>query len=117
MNYLNQIPDWAKELPCAITVSNIDSIIIYMNEKSIKTFEKYGGKDLIGKSLLDCHSPSSRDKIKELLNENKTNAYTIDKNGIKKLIYQTPWYIDSKVAGLVEFSIELPLEMPHFVRS
>jgi len=117
MNYLNQVPDWAKELDCAITVCDIDGIVLYMNDKSIKTFEKWGGTDLIGKTLMTCHPPKAQDKIKELLAENKSNAYTIEKNGFKKLIFQTPWYNENKIAGLVEFSIVLPLEMVHFVRS
>ena len=45
------------------------------------------------------------------------NVYTIEKHGIKKLIYQAPWYRDGEFAGLVELAIELPAELPHFVRS
>lgn len=110
------IPDWAKSLNCAITVCDTKGIILYMNEKSQRTFEKWGGKDLIGKSLFDCHSPHSVETIHRLMNNGESNTYTIEKNGIKKLIYQTPWHQDSVVAGMVEFSIELPAEMPHFVR-
>ncbi len=113
---MNSIPDWAKGLNCAITVCDRNGILLYMNEKSQRTFEKWGGKDLIGKSLFDCHSPQSVDTIHRLMNNSESNAYTIDKNGVKKLIYQTPWYRDGEVAGMVEFSIELPAEMPHFVR-
>jgi len=47
----------------------------------------------------------------------ETNVYTIEKAGIKKMIYQTPWYQNGKVAGLVEISIEIPFDMPHFIRS
>ncbi len=110
------IPDWAKSLNCAITVCDRNGIILYMNEKSQRTFEKWGGKDLIGKSLFDCHSLGSVETIHRLMNNNESNTYTIEKNGIKKLIYQTPWHQDGEVAGMVEFSIELPTEMPHFVR-
>ncbi len=51
----------------------------------------------------------------------ETNSYTISKNGVKKLIHQTPWYKignDGKkmVGGLVEVSIVLPDDMPHFDR-
>lgn len=113
---MNNVPDWAKGLNCAITVCNRDGIILYMNEKSQRTFEKWGGKDLIGKSLFDCHNPRSVETIHRLMNNNESNTYTIDKNGIKKLIYQTPWHQDGEVAGMVEFSIELPAEMPHFAR-
>jgi hypothetical protein len=32
------------------------------------------------------------------------------------MIYQTPWYKEGEVAGLVEFSLEIPESMPHYVR-
>ena len=52
----------------------------------------------------------------QMLREGTTNAYTIEKRGVRKLIYQTPWYEEGKVAGLVEYSIVLPPDMPHKVR-
>ena len=48
-------------------------------------------------------------QIKELMS-------AMEKAGIKKLIYQAPWRKDGKVAGVVELSMEIPFEMPHFVR-
>jgi len=45
------------------------------------------------------------------------NIYTVEKDGIKKLIYQSPWFNDGQYAGFVELSLEVPFEMPHFVRS
>ena len=50
------------------------------------------------------------------MEEHATNAYTIEKNGVKKLIYQTPWYENGEFMGLVEFSLEIPFEMPHYIR-
>ncbi len=38
--------------------------------------------------------------------------YTIEKQGIKKLIYHTPWRKNGQIMGVVEFSMENPLEMP-----
>ena len=35
---------------------------------------------------------------------------------MRKLIYQSPWYRDGAYAGFVELSLEIPAEMPHFVR-
>ncbi len=107
---------WCKELSLAVTVMDADGKILEMNNKACATFAKYGGADLVGKSLYDCHNQNSQKKIHELLGEKKSNTYTIEKGGTKKLIHQTPWYEDGKIAGLVEFSIELPTEMPHFVR-
>jgi hypothetical protein len=40
-----------------------------------------------------------------------------EQNGKKKLIYQAPWYDnDGKVAGLVEISLLIPEDMPHYRR-
>jgi hypothetical protein len=110
------VPDWARELPVAITVCDQHAIILYMNQKSIDTFENSGGVTLIGKSLFDCHATRSSEIIKELLITGKNNIYTIEKNGLKKLICQVPWYIEGNIGGLVEISIQLPENMPHFIR-
>lgn len=108
--------DWIKNFPGAITVCNTEGIILEMNDEAIKTFKEDGGKKLIGKNVLDCHTESSRTKLKELLQSKKKNVYTIEKNGVKKLIYQSPWYLGGKYAGIVELSLEIPKEMPHFIR-
>jgi transcriptional regulator with PAS, ATPase and Fis domain len=108
--------EWIKDFTGAITVCNTEGIIIEMNDKAIKTFEDDGGANLIGTNLLDCHPEPSRFKVKELLKSQQKNVYTIEKNSIKKLIYQAPWFKDGQCAGLVEFSLEIPNEMPHFIR-
>lgn len=110
------LPDWATDLNCAITVCDASGIVLYMNQKSQQTFAYRGGANLIGQSLFPCHSEQSQQKLKMLIAEGKTNCYTIQKNGIKKLIYQTPWYNDGQVAGMVEISMELPENLPHYVR-
>jgi hypothetical protein len=46
----------------------------------------------------------------------QTNIYTVEKNGVKKLIYQAPWYKGSVYSGFIELSLEIPFEMPHFIR-
>lgn len=108
--------NWSDELNMAVTVSDTEGKILYMNKKSAHTFEKNGGSKLIGANLKDCHKPESWGKIIEMLKTGSTNVYTIEKNGVKKLIYQTPWLTDGNVSGLVEFSIEIPFEMDHFIR-
>jgi hypothetical protein len=113
---INQMPDWIREFPGAITICDKEGIILYMNEKSCKTFEKDGGALLIGKNLADCHPEPSRSLVKELLISAKLNVYTIEKAGIKKIVYQSPWYVKSEYMGIVEMSLEIPFEMPHFIR-
>jgi transcriptional regulator with PAS, ATPase and Fis domain len=108
--------DYFEHINAAVTISDKDGNIIYMNQKSKKTFEK--NKSLIGSNLKDCHQEESWKKITDMLQNNTSNTYTIEKNKVKKLIYQTPWYDNqNNVAGLIEFSFEIPFNMNHFVRS
>jgi transcriptional regulator with PAS, ATPase and Fis domain len=107
---------WIKEFPATITVSDPDGIILEMNDKAAKSMAKDGGLALIGKNMLDCHPDPARGKLERLMDERKPNAYTIEKKGIKKFIYQSPWYKDGKYAGFIEFAFEIPFEMPHFIR-
>ncbi len=115
-DFINQLPEMVKELPFAITVCDKEGIILYMNNRSISTFEKYGGAEIIGTSLFLYHHGPAVIKLRELLDTCTKNAYTIEKNGTKKIIYQSPWYKNGEFAGLIELSLEIPIEMPHFVR-
>jgi hypothetical protein len=108
--------DWTDEFPGAVTVCDRRGVILEMNEKSAKSFEADGGRSLIGRNLLDCHPEPSRSMVADLLAHPRVNAYTIEKRGVRKLIYQAPWFRDGVAQGLVELSLEIPAAMPHFVR-
>lgn len=108
--------NWAREICVAITVSDTTGKIVYLNDKSAVTFSKYGGRDLEGKNLKDCHLATSWDKITEIMRSGKSNCYTIEKEGIRKMIFQAPWYNQGQLGGLVELSMEIPFDMEHFVR-
>ena len=108
---------WVQEFPGAVTVCDRDGIILAMNDRSVRTFQNDGGAALIGSNLLGCHPAPARTKVVELLAAGRPNIYTIEKNGVKKLIYQSPWYEKGAYSGFVELSLEIPFEMPHFVRS
>jgi transcriptional regulator with PAS, ATPase and Fis domain len=115
---MNQpMADWVREFRGAVTVCDREGIVLSMNAAAGKVFAKWGGEALVGKSLLDCHPGPARAKLLDLLRHEQTNVYTIEKNGVKKLIYQGPWYHDGRCMGLVELSLEIPFEPPHFVRS
>ncbi|RQV99287.1 diguanylate cyclase [bacterium] len=109
-------PNWSSELPLAITVCDKDGVILEMNQRSIETFENDGGAELLGTNVLDCHPEPSRTQLADMLKHQTKNIYTIEKNGVKKLICQTPWYEQGEYKGFVELSIELPGEMRHFKR-
>ncbi len=108
--------NWSKELPIAITVTNKEGIIVEMNDRSVGTFAKYGGTDLIGQPLNNCHNPKSQEIIAELSEKKTTNVYTIEKNGVKKLFFQSPWFNNGEYAGLVELSMIIREDMTHYIR-
>jgi transcriptional regulator with PAS, ATPase and Fis domain len=110
------LPAWLEGFPGAITVCDHEGIILYMNERAQDAFKTEGGSALIGSNLLDCHPEPARSKLSDLLKNQQTNAYTIEKKGKKKMIYQSPWYQDGIYAGFVELSLIIPFEMPHFIR-
>jgi transcriptional regulator with PAS, ATPase and Fis domain len=107
---------WIKEFPAAVTVCDPDGIILEMNDKAARTFANDGGLALVGRNMLDCHPDPARGKLERLLEKRQVNVYSIEKNGVKKLIYQSPWYHDGEYAGFVEISLEVPFEIPHFIR-
>jgi transcriptional regulator with PAS, ATPase and Fis domain len=108
--------EWLNGFPGSITVCDEKGIIVEMNAKAINSFKKDGGEKLIGTSLFDCHTEPALSKLKELLQTQKRNVYTIEKKGVRKIIYQSPFFIDGKFSGLVELSLDIPATMPHFVR-
>lgn len=110
-NVKNMNFDYYKSINISITICDTEGIVVYQNKKSLATFG-----DKVGQSMMPCHQQRSQDIIHHLLDDAATNVYTIDKKGVKKMIYQTPWFEDGVVKGLIEFSIVLPEEMPHYVR-
>ncbi len=107
---------WAEAMNCAVTVCDKEGVIVYMNRKSRETFCKEG-KSLIGRNLFGCHPEHAREKIRHMLSTGESNAYTILKHGVRKMIYQTPWRdAAGAIAGMVEISMVIPAEMPHYNR-
>jgi hypothetical protein len=54
--------------------------------------------------------------VEGLFETRTPNVYTIEKDGRRKLIYQSPWFRDGEFAGFVELSLPLPDDMPNYVR-
>jgi transcriptional regulator with PAS, ATPase and Fis domain len=109
--------NWMDEFQGAITICDRKGIVVYMNDLSKKQFAKYDENGLIGKSLLNCHPEPAKSKLKKMLAEPTTNSYTIEKNGIRKMIHQTPWIEGGEFKGVVELSFVIPSELPHHKRN
>lgn len=112
---INESLAWAEGTHCAITVCDLEGKVIFMNERSRATFDKEG-HSMLSQNLMPCHNEKSQEKIRHMMATDTVNCYTIDKKGVKKMIYQTPWRHDGKVCGMVEISMVIPQEMPHYVR-
>ena len=52
---------------CAVVLCDLGHTIIYMNPAAGDRYAKYGGMTLLGKSLLDCHSPKANVMIKKVV--------------------------------------------------
>jgi transcriptional regulator of acetoin/glycerol metabolism len=108
--------EWIKEFPVAITVCDRDGLILEMNDAADAFFKKYGGRKLIGTNALDCHPEKAREKFESLMKSLETNVYSIEKLGVHRLIYQSPWYKDGHYAGFIELALPIPARIPHFIR-
>lgn len=103
-------------VPYIVTISDQNGTIIYMNHESIATFSP-DGQSLVGHNLSEFHGPRAKQMIDHMMTTGETNTYTIEKRGAKKIIHQAPWYDQNgKIAGLIELSIRIPFEMPHYIR-
>jgi hypothetical protein len=108
--------DGLLDLPFAVTVCDTGGTLVNMNAAAEALFAKDGGRALLGTNLFDCHSPASQEIIRNLIRDQKSNVYSTEKHGKKRLIYQAPWYRNGDFAGLVEISFEIPPSIPNFIR-
>ena len=51
---------------CAVVLCDLSHTIVYMNPAAGKRYEKFGGMALVGKSLLNCHSPKANEMIQKV---------------------------------------------------
>jgi hypothetical protein len=108
---------WFQTFRGAIVVCDPDGVILEMNDAAIRSNAEDGGAKLIGTNLLACHPEPSLSKLKAFMAQREPNIYTVEKRGVKKLVYQTWWQQDGRDAGFLEVVLEIPFEMAHFVRA
>ena len=110
---MHNIPfDWVEHYPAAVSVCDTQGTIIAINKLALDLFSKYGGENLIGTSLFACHPEPANNIIRRLLHEHAANTYFTEKNGVRKLVHQSPWYHQGQFAGLTETIIVLPDHVP-----
>lgn len=75
-----------------VVICDLNDIILYMNPSAEKRYEKRGGANLLGKSLLNCHNEQSNEiikKVKSWFNEDKNNniLYAYNLTDINEDVY------------------------------
>lgn len=111
----------------SVVICDLEHTIIYMNPAAIERYEKRGGENLLGKSLLGCHNEKSREIIEKVIawfqedtghnmiytyhneKENK-DVYMValrDEDGTLIGYYEKHEYRDRETAELYDFSKSL----------
>jgi hypothetical protein len=108
--------DWLDGVEITVSACDEDFTTTFFNARASRSFEPQGGYALLGTDMRDCHPPGVREKFEAVMAARKVNAYTTEKAGKRKLVYQAPVFKDGDFKGMVELVMEIPWEMPHFVR-
>lgn len=58
----------------AVVICDLDHTIIYMNPVAVRRYEKWGGNELLGRSLLNCHNEHSQEMIKKVVDWFKASS-------------------------------------------
>lgn len=111
----------------SVVICNLEHEILYMNPAAIERYQKRGGAQLIGKSLLNCHNDHSKGIIRKVIDwfleddshnmiytyynekENKDVYMVALRNEQKQLIgyYEKHEYRTKETAALYDFSKSL----------
>lgn len=91
----------------AVVICNLQHEIIYMNPAAIRNYAKWGGEKLIGKSILACHNPDSREKIEQVIrwfaeDESHNLVYTFHNEKQNKDVYMVALRDQGKLIGYYE---------------
>lgn len=111
----------------SIVICDLNHTIVYMNPSAMRNYSKYGGGELVGKNLLNCHNEKSRELIEKVLswfaesNENNMiythwnqkqnkDVYMVALRDEKKNLigyYEKHEYRDRETATVFDFSRSL----------
>ena len=85
----------------AVVLCDLEHTIIYMNPAAIKRYSKSGGKELVGKSLLDCHNKNSGILINKIIDwfkesDDNNKVYTFYNEKENKDVYMIALRDDNK---------------------
>ncbi len=106
-NYVSYYRSILDQDRAAIVICNLQHEIIYMNPAAILNYAKWGGEKLIGKSVLDCHNPNSRENIERVVHwfaedESHNLVYTFHNEKQNKDVYMVALRDQGKLIGYYE---------------
>ena len=92
---------------CSVVICNLAHEIVYMNPTAIRSYEKYGGSNLVGKSLLGCHNAESCERIQQVIDwfaadESHNIIYTFHNEEQNKDVYMVALRDQGKLIGYYE---------------
>ncbi|MGN0160234.1 MAG: PAS domain-containing protein [Lachnospiraceae bacterium] len=91
----------------SVVICNPEHEIVYMNPAAVRNYEKRGGAELIGSSLLACHNEESREKIQQVVDwfaadESHNIVYTFHNEKQNKDVYMVALRDEGKLIGYYE---------------
>ena len=92
---------------CAVVLCNLQHEIVYMNEAAAVNYAKWGGKELLGKSLMNCHNVHSNEMIKQVVDwfavaEDHNIVFTHHNPKQNKDVYMVALRENGKLIGYYE---------------
>lgn len=92
---------------CSVVICNLAHEIVYMNPTAIRSYEKYGGGNLVGKSLLGCHNAEACERIQQVIDwftadESHNIIYTSHNEKQNKDVYMVALRDQGKLIGYYE---------------
>lgn len=85
----------------SVVLCDLAHTIIYMNPAAKEHYAKYGGEKLVGRNLMNCHAPSSRQQILRVLDwfsqsEDNNMIFTTHSDSQNRDIYMVALRDDDK---------------------
>ncbi len=96
-----------------IVIADENFVIQYINNIGALNYARFGGKNIVGTSLFDCHKPESHQPIKDMYESFKNNSVKVVEKSIpmagkqKKILY-LPIFQDNEFKGVNEIQYFTP---------
>jgi PAS domain-containing protein len=95
-------------LRAAVTISDQDFQISFMNDRAIVFYAKDGGAELIGKNLLDCHTAEQQAVLRQAYARYRAGDFTPTRyraqkeDGAPESIVHIPLMVEGQFRGVAE---------------